>query len=75
MSEAFIKYTALLCLLVHEMKSGRDDGPQDGKDSPADMIRDQMDQPWHAMSVEERDLVEKVSAMVYELETIVPVAR
>lgn len=69
MSEAFIKYTALLVLLHHEMRSGHDGGPtDDGQDSPADLIRNQMEEPWYAMSAEEQDLVSQISEMAYVLE-------
>ena len=63
MSEAFIKYTALLCMLHHEMKIERD-----GNEAPADQIREQMDEPWYAMSEEEQELTSKISEMVYVLD-------
>lgn len=64
MSEAFTKYMALLVLLHHEMESGRDGGLDD---TPADLIRDQMDAPWYAMTASEQDAASRVSEMVYSL--------
>lgn len=68
-SEAFIKYTAYLVLLIHEIKSGRDEG----ENTPvSDKIRDDMDPYWYQLTADEMQLVDKISAAVYEIEEAKP---
>lgn len=63
-SEAFIKYTAYLVLLIHEQKCGRDEGDN----TRADQIRDAMDPLWYQMTEEEMELVDQISETVYLIE-------
>jgi hypothetical protein len=63
-SEAFVKYTAYLCLLIHEQRCGRDEG----ENTRADQIRDEMDPFWYQMTEEETALVGKISETVYVID-------
>jgi hypothetical protein len=64
MSEAFIKYMAYMVLLIHEQQCGRDEG----ENTRADQIRDEMDPYWYQMTEEEMKLVDQISETVYVIE-------
>lgn len=63
-SKNLLEYNNLLFLLHEEMAFGR------GEEEYADELRDQMDDPWHLLTKEEREKVNKFSEELYVIEEL-----
>lgn len=61
LSPAFREYADLLVQLDHLMRTGKDDSPE------SEDLRSRMDAPWYAMTEEEIQLADELSAQLYEI--------